>query len=305
MSLATDVARLPARPPRFAALRRLRLGDFPLLPVLILGTIALVAIFAEQLAPHNPEVGMLTARFKPPFWMKGGSAEYLLGTDQLGRDVLSRLLFGGRTSLGVGFLATFIGAAVGTVLGLITGYLRGIVDGVVMRVLDVLLAFPGILLAIGIIAMVGPGEANVVLAVSVFGVPIFARVVRGEVLRLREQPFVEAARAAGTRPVHIMTRHLMPNVLPLVVVYATLRVATAILIASSLGVLGLGAQPPSPEWGTMLADGRELLSVAPLVALFPGLAILLTVLALNLFGDGLRDALDPRMRGETEGRVGG
>jgi glutathione transport system permease protein len=265
----------------------------------VVALVILACVFADLIAPYSATAHDYNAV------LSGPSAAHPLGTDQLGRDVLSRLLYGGRTSLGVGFLATAIGAAVGTLLGLVTGYLRGILDGFVMRILDVLLAFPGILLAIGIIAMVGPGEANVVLAVSVFGVPIFARVVRGEVLRLREQPFVEAARASGTRSVHIMTRHLLPNVLPLIIVYATLRVATAILIASSLGFLGLGAQPPSPEWGTMLADGRELLTVAPLVALFPGLAILVTVLALNLFGDGLRDALDPRMRGETEGRVGG
>lgn len=255
-----------------------------------IGVVVLTCALANLLAPHGPTIPDYAAPLHAP------SPAHLMGTDQYGRDVLSRVLFGGRVSLAIGAVGTLVSAGLGTLLGLATGYYGGLLDLLVMRVMDVLLAFPGILIAIGIVALIGPGVTNVLIAVSVFGVPIFARVVRGETMRLRARLFIEAARAGGAPSGDIIRRHVLPNVLPLIVVYATLRVASAILVASGLGFLGLGAQPPNPEWGAMLADGRQFLSVAGWIPLFPGLAILITTLSLNLVGEGLRDALDPTGR---------
>jgi len=215
---------------------------------------------------------------------------------RIGRDVLSRIIWGGRISLSVGFISVTLGGLVGVVLGLISGYFGGYVDSLIMRVMDVLLAFPGILLAIGVVALLGPGITNVVYAIAVFSTPVFARLVRGSTLALKRTVYVQASRSIGVRTVPLVVRHILPGTLPGVIVYLSLRVGTSILTAAALSFIGLGAQPPSPEWGAMLADGRGYLGVADHIMVFPGLAIFITVLAFNLLGDGLRDALDQRLR---------
>jgi peptide/nickel transport system permease protein len=297
MSLLTDVARLPAGPSRFAALRRFRLGDFPLLPVVILGTIGFVAIFAEFLAPHNPEVGMLTARFKPPFWMERGSYEYLLGTDQLGRDVLSRLIFGARVSMVVGLTAVLVAGFIGTTLGIISGYLGGWVDQVVMRLTDTWLALPSLTFAIFLAAIVGPSMWNIVIILGGVYWTRYARVVRGEVLSLKEREFVRLAVVAGCSKLSIMWRHVMPNVLNSAIVLATLMLGVVIVAEASLSFLGVGVPPPEPAWGLMLSDGKQGLMVGYWwLTVFPGTCIVLMVLSANVLGDWLRVKLDPQLR---------
>jgi len=297
MSLLTDVVRLPTGVPRFAALRRFRRGDFPLLPVLILGTIAFVAIFAEFLAPHNPEVGMLTARFKPPFWMARGSYEYLLGTDQLGRDVLSRLIFGARVSMIVGITAVLVAGIIGTTLGIISGYLGGWVDQVVMRLTDTWLALPSLTFAIFLAAIVGPSMWNIVIILGGVYWTRYARVVRGEVLSLKEREFVRLAVVAGCSKLTIMRRHILPNVLNSAIVLATLMLGVVIVAEASLSFLGVGVPPPQPAWGLMLSDGKQGLMVGYWwLTVFPGACIVLMVLSANIIGDWLRVKLDPQLR---------
>jgi ABC-type dipeptide/oligopeptide/nickel transport system permease subunit len=265
-------------------------------PVAIAGGVVvivliIVAIAAPYIAPYDPTDQDLANS------MAGPSMTHLAGTDVHGRDIFSRIIHGTRISLRIGFLGMLLGCVVGVVLGLLSGYYGGWTDTVIMRVLDVQLAFPGLLVAICIIAIIGPGLENVIVAVGIFSVPLFARVTRGQVLSLKEQEFILAARMLGAQDGRIMLTHLLPNAAAPILVLCTLRIATAILTAASLSFLGLGAQPPTPEWGAMLSDGRAYLSIAPHVATTPGLAILITVLAFNLLGDGLRDALDPRLRG--------
>ncbi len=250
----------------------------------------LVSATAPLIAPYDPSALNLSNT------LAGPSAAHLLGTDTHGRDVLSRIIYGAGISLRIGFFGMLLGCLVGVALGLVSGYRGGWVDNLIMRLVDVQLAFPGLLLALCIIAIIGPGLENVIVAVGVFSVPTFARVTRAEALTLKQRDYVLAAKMLGAGDGRIMIQHLLPNALAPILVIATLRVATAILTAASLSFLGLGAQPPSPEWGAMLSDGRQYLTIAPHVATFPGLAILIIVLAFNLLGDGLRDALDPRLR---------
>ncbi|HET8678587.1 MAG TPA: ABC transporter permease, partial [bacterium] len=218
------------------------------------------------------------------------------GTDDIGRDILSRLFWGGRISLWVAFFPVLISGVIGLILGLISGYHRGLIDQVLMRVLDIVLAFPSILLAIGIAAALGPGLRNVIMAVVVVSIPVFCRLVRSLTLSVREREYVEAARCLGASQARVIVLHVLPNVLPSVIVYSTLETGRVVIFAAGLSFLGLGVQPPAADWGAMLAAGRQVLAVAPHVATVPGVLIFLVTLGFNLFGDGLRDALDPRLR---------
>jgi len=256
----------------------------------IVGLFVLLAVLAPLLAPYEPLRGRVVDR------LQGPSAEHWLGTDELGRDVLSRVLYGARISLQIQIAAVGLALVVGTVLGVWAGYVGRWPDMVIMRLVDIMMAFPGIFLALAIIAALGTGLANVIVASAIFLVPQFARVVRGSVLTLKEMEFVTAARALGERDLTIVARYLLPNSLAPIIVQTTLRMATVLLTASGLSFLGLGVQPPSPEWGAMLSNARSYMITAPHVATVPGLAIMLVVLGFNLLGDGLRDSLDPRLR---------
>ena len=297
MSVPADVITLPSPPSRSARRRAIRLGDIPVVPAAILIIIALVAIFADQLAPHDPEVGKLTARFKPPFWQSGGSTQYLLGTDQLGRDVLSRLIFGARVSMVVGIMAVIVAGVLGTALGILSGYLRGWVDQVIMRITDTWLALPALTFAIFLAAIVGPSMWNIVIILGVTYWTRYARVIRGEVLSLREREYVKLAEIAGASRTRVILRHILPNVANSTMVLASLTIGVVIIAEASLSFLGVGVPPPQPAWGSMLADGRSMLMVGDWwLTIFPGLGILLVVLATQLCGDWLRIRLDPQQR---------
>jgi peptide/nickel transport system permease protein len=299
MSIQTEVIGLPPLSPSPVSSRLgfLRLRDFPLIPALILGCIALVAIFANLLAPHNPEIGSLTARFKPPFWQTGGSAKYLLGTDQLGRDVLSRLIFGARVSMVVGFTAVIFAGTVGTTLGIISGYLGGWVDQVIMRVTDTWLALPALMFAIFLAAIVGPSMWNIVIILGLVYWTRYARVIRGEVLSLKEREFVRLAIVAGCSKWTIMYRHILPNVINSAIVIGTLMLGVVIITEASLSFLGVGVPPPEAAWGLMLSDGKQSLMVGRWwLSVLPGLCIMLMVLSANILGDWLRVKLDPQLR---------
>jgi len=256
----------------------------------VIGLLVILALAAPLLAPHAPDKQNLPNRLAKP-----GSGMHPLGTDELGRDILSRLLHGARISLAIGVVVVFVAVGVGVPAGALAGY-NTRYDGVIMRLTDLMLSFPGILLALVVVAILGPGLRNTMLAVGIFSVPVFVRITRASILSVRELEYVHAARAAGNSDRRILFRHMLPNCLAPLLVQATFRVATSILTAASLSFIGLGAQPPSPEWGAMLATGRVNLYIAPHVTLYPGLAIFVTVLAFNLLGDGLRDLLDPRLR---------
>src|SRR5881227_2749116 len=296
MSTQAETIVLP--PPRLRWRRvSLRLGDFPLIQTLILVSVGLVAIFANVLAPHNPEVGSLAARFRPPVWQTGGSSQYLLGTDQLGRDVLSRLIFGARVSMVVGFTAVIFAGAVGTTLGIISGYLGGWVDQVIMRITDTWLALPALMFAIFLAAIVGPSEMNIVIILAAVYWTRYARVIRGEVLSLKERDFVRLAIVAGCSKRTIMRRHILPNVVNSGIVLATLMLGVVIVTEASLSFLGVGVPPPKPAWGLMLADGKKgLMAGYWWLTVLPGTCIMLLVLSANLLGDWLRVKFDPQLR---------
>lgn len=257
---------------------------------LILLVIILCAIFAPYIAPYGPAQTNPVDSLTPP------GSDYLLGTDQFGRDVFSRILFGARLSLQIGLVAVGIGTIVGTTVGMLSGYIGGWFDNIMMRFMDILLSFPGILLALIMVVMLGPGMYNLMIAVGISAIPRIARLVRGSVLSVKETSFVEAARATGSSDVRIMIHHVLPNVLAPLMIYATLRVGTAILSAASLSYLGLGATPPTPEWGLMAAGGRKFLRTSWWLSIFPGISIGLVVVSLNMLGDALRDILDPRFQ---------
>ena len=256
----------------------------------------LTAIFAPVLSPHDPIEISLYDQLKPPIWHKGGTSKNILGTDDLGRDILSRLIYGARVSLAVAVVSVGLAFVIGTLLGSVSGYYKGVLDNIVMRVMDMILAFPYILLAIVVVAYLGPSLRNAMIAIGITYVPRFARIVRGSVLEECEKDYVTAARAIGAKDLRIIFIAILPNCLGPLIVQTTLSFASAILDAAALSFLGLGAQPPTPEWGAMIAMGRSLILRASWVMTFPGLAILFAVLGFNLLGDGLRDALDPRLR---------
>lgn len=253
--------------------------------------IVLSAALAPLFAPYDPDRQGIAEPFASP------AAGHLFGTDQFGRDVLSRVLYGGRISLQVGLVAVAIGGSIGLALGCVAGYMGRWTDDAVMRLIDIMLAFPGILLAIAVVVMLGPGERNLMIAVGIGSIPTFCRVVRASVLTVKERDYVSAARAMGAADVSVIARHVLPNILAPFIVLATLDVATAILSGTALSYLGLGAKLPTAEWGLMLSEGRTFVGDAWWVATFPGLAITLAVIGINLLGDGLRDVLDPRMKG--------
>lgn len=261
--------------------------------VALLAIIVFLALAAPILPIADPNSIETADRLQTP-----GAPNHILGTDEFGRDILSRLIWGARISLMMGFLSASLALVVGVFLGLASGYYGGFVDTIIMRVLDVMMAFPYILLAIAIVAVLGPGLLNAMLAIAVVGVPTYARIVRGSVLSVREREFVEASRAIGGRSPYILRRHVFPNVLAPIIVAGSLDVGTKIIATAGLSFLGLGTQPPTADWGTMLASGRQFVTVAHHVATIPGLAIAVVVLGLNLIGDWLRDTLDPRLRTE-------
>ncbi len=258
--------------------------------------VVLLAIFADFVAPHGPYEQYRSDLLRPPVWAEGGSASFLLGTDAVGRDILSRLIHGARYSLFIGLVVVVASLVTGVVLGLVAGYFRGFLDTSIMRVMDIILAFPSLLLALVLVAILGPGLFNAMLAIAVVLQPHFVRLTRAAVMAERNREYVIAARVAGAGPLRLMFVAILPNCMAPLIVQATLSFSNAILEAAALGFLGMGAQPPIPEWGTMLASAREFILRAWWVVTFPGLAILLTVLAINLIGDGLRDALDPKMK---------
>ncbi len=258
--------------------------------------VLLMALFAPWIAPYPPDLTNNAAFLKPPAWQEGGSRAYLLGTDAIGRDILSRLMHGARLSLVIGIAVVTLSVVVGTVLGLVAGYFKGILEIAIMRMMDIILTLPSLLLAIVIVAILGPGLVNAMLAVAIVVLPHYVRITRAAVIAETSRDYVTAARMTGAGHIRLMFSEVLPNCTAPLIVQASLGISTAILDAAALGFLGLGAQPPSPEWGTMLADAREFVLRAWWVVTFPGLAILITVLAFNLLGDGLRDALDPKLK---------
>ena len=274
-----------------------KLEGFPLIPVLILAFIVFVAVFANVLAPYDPQLGTLSARFKPPAWEQGGSMAHLLGTDHVGRDVLSRLVFGARVSIVVGIMAVLVAGFIGTTLGIISGYLGGWVDQVIMRLTDTWLALPALTFAIFLTAIVGPSEVNIIIVLSAVYWTRYARVIRGEVLSLKEREFVRLAIVAGCSKRKIMMHHILPNVLNSAIVLGTLMLGVVIVTEAALSFLGVGVPPPKPAWGLMLADGKKGLMVGYWwLTVLPGTCIMLMVLSANLLGDWLRVKLDPQLR---------
>jgi len=272
------------------ALQRLLRDKLAVVGLVIMITFILTAALAPVLAPYDPITQTLLERRKPP------SAENLLGLDDLGRDILSRIIFGARKSLQVGVLSVSMAIVLGTLIGAVSGYLGGWIDTLVMRLMDIMLAFPALLLAIAIVTILGPGLLNMLYAIAIVSIPVYARIARASVLGIKVQEYVLAAHSLGASPTRVLLRHVMPNCLTPLIVQGTLGIGTAILDAAGLSFLGLGAQPPTPEWGAMLGQGRYAVFSAPHIVIFPGIAIMLTVLGFNLLGDGLRDALDPRLR---------
>ncbi len=275
---------------RRRVLRELVRNRFAMAGAAFLFLIVAIALMAPVIAQQDPNEQSLLSRLQSP------SSEHWLGTDELGRDVFSRLAYGGRISLFIGLVGTTGGVILGTFLGLISGFFGGWTDTLVMRLIDIMFAFPGILMAILIVAVIGPGILNLVVALTIWGTPTLARIVRSGVLALKSQEFVEAARAMGASRSRIMYIHLLPNSMAPIIVYATLGIAGSLLTAAGLGFLGLGVQPPTAEWGAMLSVGRGYLREAPHLMIFPGLLIFATVISLNMIGDALRDALDPHLR---------
>lgn len=270
--------------------RRFRRRHTAILAAAIIALVILAAVFAPFIAPYDPAAADYDAL------LQGPTLAHLAGTDSYGRDILSRIIWGGRVSLAVGLISALAGGIVGTLMGLVSGWSGGWIDTLLMRLCDVLFAFPGLLLAIAVVALLGPGVTNVIWAVAIFSVPVFARLTRGSTLALKQTQYVQAAQAIGVPRFKLIIQHILPGALPAVIVYMSLRIGSAILVGAALSFIGLGAQPPSSEWGAMLADGRSYLGVADHLTLFPGLAIFIVVLCFNILGDGLRDALNQKLQ---------
>jgi dipeptide transport system permease protein len=264
--------------------------------LVVFALLVLIAIFAPLIAPHLPDHQYRDAFLTPPIWSTGGRSEFILGTDPVGRDILSRLIHGARYSLLMGLMVVVIAMAGGVTLGLLGGYFGGWLDALIMRIMDIILAFPSLLLALVLVAILGPGLVNAMLAIALVYQPHFARLTRAAVMGEKSREYVTSSRVAGAGPLRLMLMTILPNCFGPLIVQATISFSSAILDAAALGFLGLGAQPPTPEWGTMLASAREFILRAPWVVTYPGLVILIAVLAINLIGDGLRDALDPKLR---------
>ncbi|WP_188205680.1 ABC transporter permease [Alkalibacillus aidingensis] len=285
-----DSEEIEAISPWKDALRQLKKSRLAISGLLIIVFFALLGLLAPWVSPHEIDDMIPVNRLQPP------SAEHWLGTDHLGRDILTRIAYGARISLMVGFVAVTGALVFGTILGIVSGYFGRWVDMLISRIFDILLAFPSILLAIAVVAILGASLQNALIAIAIINIPIFGRLVRSKVISLREEEYIMAAKAQGMKNGRILMHHILPNSLAPIIVQATLGFGTAILEAAALGFLGLGAQPPTPEWGKMLADSRDFIQLAPWTLVFPGVSIMLVVLGFNLIGDGLRDALDPKMK---------
>ncbi|MCG2769135.1 MAG: ABC transporter permease [Anaerolineae bacterium] len=272
------------------AIQRLFRDKLAIAGMVIIGVLLLMALLAPLVAPYDPIIQEILKRRQAP------SSEHWMGLDDLGRDILSRIIFGSRFSLQVGVVSVSLAILVGAIIGAAAGYLGGWVDTVVMRLMDIMLAFPALLLAIAIVTILGPGLLNMLYAIAIVSIPAYARIVRASVLTVKEHDYILAGRSIGVPPLRLLFRNVFPNCLTPLIVQGTLGIGTAILDAAGLSFLGLGAQPPKPEWGAMLGQGRYSMFTAPHIVVFPGIAIMLTVLGFNLLGDGLRDALDPRLR---------
>ena len=289
-NIVPELTKRVHRGPLAEVLFRLSKSPLAMFGLAIILLLVFCAIFAEMISPYDPTAQDLAHMFETP------SSTHWLGTDEFGRDILSRLIYGARVSLQVGFVAVGIALVLGGFLGAVSGYYGGRLDNAIMRVMDVLLSIPQTLLAIAIVAALGPSLMNLMIAVGISAVPTYARIVRGSVLSIRNMEFIEAARAVGSPDLRIILKHIIPNSMAPIIVQSTLGVASAILNAAGLSFIGLGIQPPNPEWGAMLSGGRQYIRDFPHMTLYPGLAIMFTILALNFLGDGLRDALDPKLK---------
>lgn len=297
MTVATvaDSGLPPRRSQTLAVLKRLSTKPGAVFGIVIIALFVVFALVPELIAPHDPQAQALIRRLKPPSFMDRGIEGYFLGTDQLGRDTLSRIIYGSRVTLVVSLFAVAVSAFIGIWAGLAAGFFGGRTDAVILRLIDMQLAFPVVLLVIAIVAVVGPSLTNLVVLMGLSAWPRFARIVRGSVLSVRGLEYVEAARSIGASKLRVMLRHILPNILSAIIVYASFELARMILLEATLSFLGLGVQPPTPTWGGMINDGKNYLSISWAVSLFPGIAIALIILAFNLLGDELRDALDPQL----------
>ena len=280
----------PQKEARKAFFKRLFKNKSAVAGGVIILLVILMGIIGPLLLKTDPSTQDVLNKLQPP------SKDHWFGTDNYGRDIFTRIIYGTKLTLYVGFFSVAIGGIIGVVLGIISGFYGGIVDTIIMRIMDILLAFPGILLALAIVSVLGGSLTNVIIAVGIFSVPAFARIVRGSTLQVKKLEYIDAVRALGASDIRIIFKHILPNILSPIIVQATMRIATAILTASGLAFLGLGAQPPTPEWGLMLSDGRAYMHDSSHMVIFPGVMIIIVVLAFNIFGDGLRDALDPKMK---------
>lgn len=294
-----------SQPVSSAQMRRQMLAEFwfyfsenrgAVMGLVVFVALVLIAVFADVIAPHSPFEQYRDAVLLPPAWLEGGNWNFVLGTDPVGRDILSRLIYGSQYSLFIGVFVTTLSLTTGIIIGVIAGYYGGWLDTAIMRLMDIILAFPSLLLALVLVAILGPGLTNGMIAIALVLQPHFVRLTRAAVMTEKTRDYVTAARLAGASPLRLMFKTILPNCMAPLIVQATLSFSNAILDAAALGFLGMGAQPPAPEWGTMLAEAREFILRAWWVVTFPGLAILITVLAINLMGDGLRDALDPKLK---------